>query len=81
MTAGQQTGQEIRQQTEMIRRDLGGVGVAPRDRIPAIQPLADGENRARGGDVRPSGQGLCAKDRAQYFQLWQIEPGIAREQA
>ncbi len=68
------------QQPKGIRRDIGHVGVAPCDRIAAVQPLAEREHGATGGDFRAAVQRSGAEHRAQHPQLRQIDADVAAEQ-
>ena len=63
----------------MVWRDLGRVGVTPSDRIPAVHPLAKGEDRSGRTDLGPI-QRLCTKHRTEHLELRQIEPCVAGEQ-
>ena len=81
VTAGQQPREKVRQQSEMIRRQFGGIGIAPSDRISAVESLTQCENRAGSSNVRASGQWIGAENRSENLQLRQIQSGIAGEQS
>ena len=66
-----------REQPECVRGDLGAVGVTPRDRIAAVDPLAESEHRTAGGNLRAVRSTAQYGHRPQHLQLRQFHSGIA----
>src|SRR5262245_8611354 len=72
--------EEIEEQPEAVRRELGDIGVPPRDRVAAIEPLAEGEIVGAGGASWGALDRTRAHRRGEQLELRQLHAEIAAEE-
>ena len=77
---GDEGREEIEEQPEAVRRERGDIGVPPRDRVAAVEPLAEGEIVGARGAIRRAFDGTAAHHRGEQLELRQLHPEIAAEE-
>src|SRR5262245_58591951 len=76
---GDEGREEIKEQPEAVRIQLGDVGVPPRDRVAAVEPLAERKIVGAGGAIRCALDRTRSHYRGEKLELRQLHAEIAAE--